>query len=136
MPKYSKSGMEAAIVALKKRWPNTPEQQITSLVPYIIEAYETGKEDEDARHTCHWPGCDRSVMPKLWGCKEHWFKLPVAIRNALWKEYRPGQEVTKDPSPEYVAAAKKAQEWIAAQEKKPWPINQKIPRLFLSPLTI
>lgn len=48
----------------------------------------------------------------MWGCKPHWFALPKHIRDDIWATYRPGQEVTKTPSAEYISAAKAAQEWI------------------------
>lgn len=63
-------------------------------------------------HFCHWPDCRERVPPKLWGCRRHWFALPASIRAAIWRTYRPGQEVDKRPSPEYLAAAKLAQDWI------------------------
>lgn len=68
-------------------------------------------------HTCHWPGCGKIVEPKLWGCKHHWFKLPPYLRREIWRTYRPGQEITKTPSAEYIVVAKKIQEWIAAYER-------------------
>lgn len=68
------------------------------------------------RHTCHWPGCDVVVPPRLWGCAHHWFELPVALRKEIWATYRPGQEITKTPSAEYIAAAKKVQAWIRSQQ--------------------
>ena len=64
-------------------------------------------------HTCHWPGCERQVPPAMWGCRAHWYTLPQPIRNAIWRAYKPGQEVTLTPSNAYIAAAKEAQEWIA-----------------------
>jgi hypothetical protein len=63
-------------------------------------------------HMCHWPGCDKEVPPAMWGCKPHWFALPKHLRDKIWKEYRRGQEVTKDPSPEYITVAKEVQHWI------------------------
>lgn len=68
-------------------------------------------------HRCHWPGCERRVKPALWGCREHWFALPPAIRTAIWRAYEPGQEVSKRPSRAYLEAARAAQEWIAAQPR-------------------
>lgn len=67
-------------------------------------------------HVCHWPGCGTPVPPKLWGCKPHWFGLPKRLRDLIWATYVPGQEVTKTPSPEYQAAARQVQEYIAAFE--------------------
>ena len=60
------------------------------------------------RHTCHAPGCNRSVPAKMWGCPTHWFALPVKIRNAIWREYRPGQENDKQPSLRYLAVQRLA----------------------------
>lgn len=69
-------------------------------------------------HTCHWPGCDRIVPPKLWGCRPHWFALPQALRDLIWATYRRGQEVTKTPTREYVQAARQVQDWIATNAPK------------------
>lgn len=66
-------------------------------------------------HTCHWSGCQRQVPPAMWGCKEHWFKLPKPLRDAIWNEYRPGQEKDGTPSARYVATAMLVQEWIAGR---------------------
>ena len=63
-------------------------------------------------HTCHWPGCSVEVPPAMWGCKTHWFMLPKRIRQNIWAAYRKGQEITKDPSVEYIEAAKEARRWI------------------------
>ncbi len=57
------------------------------------------------KHTCHWPTCEKSVPPKMWGCKQHWFSLPTQIRAAIWKTYVPGQEITKTPSEDYLRVA-------------------------------
>lgn len=67
-------------------------------------------------HKCHWPGCERDVPPAMWGCRSHWFKLPARLRAAVWRAYQPGQEITKDPSPEYIAVAREVQAWIASVE--------------------
>lgn len=65
-------------------------------------------------HTCHWPGCGKQVPPAMWGCKEHWFRLPKYLRTLVWATYRPGQEVNMTPSEQYLVVAKKVQEWINA----------------------
>jgi hypothetical protein len=67
-------------------------------------------------HTCHWPGCGRQVPPALWGCREHWFRLPQALRVRVWAAYRPGQEETGELSTAYLVAARDVREWIAKQE--------------------
>lgn len=69
----------------------------------------------DGGHTCHWPGCEAKVPPAMWGCRAHWYALPKALRDKVWKAYRPGQEVDKSPSPDYIAVAREVQDWIEAQ---------------------
>lgn len=66
----------------------------------------------DGKHHCHWPGCNKAVPPAMWGCKAHWFKLPAGLRSQIWATYKPGQEISKTPSAEYIAVAKRVQEWI------------------------
>jgi hypothetical protein len=68
-------------------------------------------------HTCHWPGCKKEVKPAMWGCAQHWFKLPAHLRNRIWMTYKPGQEISKTPSLEYLTAAKEVQEWIERNAK-------------------
>lgn len=67
-------------------------------------------------HTCHWPGCSTAVPPRMWGCQPHWYRLPKALRDRIWQTYRPGQEISKTPSADYIAAAREVQEWIAGQQ--------------------
>lgn len=69
---------------------------------------------QDRAHTCHWPGCGRQCKPAAWGCRPHWFALPEELRHAIWAAYEPGQEATLSPSAEYVAVARRVQDWIRA----------------------
>lgn len=64
-------------------------------------------------HTCHWKGCGKIVPASLWGCARHWYMLPVALREEIRRTYRPGQEIDKRPSAEYIAAAIAVRDWIA-----------------------
>ena len=41
-------------------------------------------------------------------CKAHWFALDSMTRAAIWREYREGQEIDKDPSLRYIAVAQHA----------------------------
>lgn len=70
-------------------------------------------------HHCHWPGCETEVPPAMWGCKKHWFKLPLRLRNKIWAAYKPGQEVTMTPSAEYLAVAHEVQDWIRKEYMGP-----------------
>jgi hypothetical protein len=74
--------------------------------------------EEGEAHTCHWPGCNAVVPPAMWGCKPHWFALPPLLRAKIWAAYRPGQEVSKDPSRYYLAVAQEAQDWIRQREEE------------------
>lgn len=63
-------------------------------------------------HHCHFPGCGKPCPPAMWGCRACWFKLPKYLRDKIWAAYRPGQEVTKTPSREYVLVARAVDEWV------------------------
>ena len=64
-------------------------------------------------HTCHWPGCGKQVPPAKWGCREHWYSLPVHIRHAIWHAYEIGQEDHPEQVTRiYAQAARNAQDWI------------------------
>jgi hypothetical protein len=76
-------------------------------------AYVLGQR-QTRYHTCHWPGCAKPVPPAMWGCRAHWYALPEALRDEIWRTYRPGQEKTLTPSRAYVEAAQKVQTWILA----------------------
>lgn len=54
-------------------------------------------------HHCHAHGCTRAVPPRMFMCREHWYSLRKPMRDAIWREYRPGQEKDKNPSPRYMA---------------------------------
>jgi hypothetical protein len=49
-------------------------------------------------------------------CYKHWRMVPKALQQRVWATYRPGQEVTKDPSPEYLVAALAAVDAVADKE--------------------
>lgn len=72
-------------------------------------------QGQTRNHHCHWPGCDKQVPPAMWGCKQHWFKLPKVLRDKVWLAYRPGQEVDGTPSAAYLAVADEVQRWIKEQ---------------------
>lgn len=66
----------------------------------------------ESGHSCHWPNCDKEVKPALFMCKTHWFKLPKHLRDRIWEEYEPGQEVSKEPTVEYMYVVKEVMDWI------------------------
>lgn len=59
-------------------------------------------------HTCHAHGCNRIVAPRLFACRAHWFELRLPLRNAIWREYREGQEDDKRPSVRYLCVQQRA----------------------------
>jgi hypothetical protein len=63
-------------------------------------------------HECHRQGCNAQVPPRMFMCRSDWYALPTAMRNRIWAAYRPGQEVTKDPSSEYLFAARAAIDYL------------------------
>ena len=85
-------------------------ESISEKVAHVKAAKQTRK------HECHWPGCKEQVKPALWGCKNHWFRLPERLRNRIWATYSSGQEETGKVSPAYVHVAREVQEWIESQE--------------------
>lgn len=70
-------------------------------------------------HHCHWPGCPKRVPPAIWGCRDHWYTLPPHLRRKILTAYRPGQEITKRPSAEYLEAAQEVQLWIRDHINRP-----------------
>lgn len=67
-------------------------------------------------HLCHAIGCYAPIPPKLLMCMHHWRLVPRDLQDAVWEYYRPGQEITKDPSPEYLLAAFRARLEVAVIE--------------------
>lgn len=65
------------------------------------------------KHTCHARGCELGVPPRYLMCGMHWRRVPHALQLRVWATYRAGQEVTKDPSPEYLEAAQDAMNAVA-----------------------
>lgn len=69
-------------------------------------------------HFCHAKGCTVPVDPSLLMCRGHWLMVPVSVRTKVLSLYRPGQEVDKHPSMEYLAAAEEAIEWVHELEER------------------
>lgn len=59
-------------------------------------------------HTCHAYGCNQRINPTLLMCLKHWRMVPKFAQNDVWATYRPGQEVRKDPSNDYMKAQQRA----------------------------
>lgn len=68
-------------------------------------------------HTCHARGCDERTPRSMFMCRRHWFMVPKRMRNQIWATYVPGQELTMDPSPQYLVATRKAIDYVARKEE-------------------
>jgi hypothetical protein len=51
-------------------------------------------------------------------CLPHWRQVPPALKAGVWRHYRRGQERDKNPSAEYLAAARAAIDAVALREGK------------------
>jgi len=70
-------------------------------------------------HHCHARGCQTPVPPRLLMCGRHWRMVPKPLQRAVWRKYRPGQEVDKTPTREYLDTAIAAINAVAQQENQP-----------------
>jgi hypothetical protein len=52
-------------------------------------------------------------------CRKHWFMVPKALQDALWANYRRGQERTMTPSIGYLHAAAACVRAVAEKEGHP-----------------
>ena len=75
-----------------------------------------GADDHPEASTCHWPGCERQVPSHYWACAEHWAELPKRLRDRLVRAYRPGQEIDKQPSREYIQTAQEVHHWMVEHD--------------------
>jgi len=80
-------------------------------------------------HTCHAPGCKRLVPPRMFACKHHWYRLPQKIRDAVWREYRVGQEIDKQPSARYLAVQQLACAYLAFKPDSEEAVIKSLPYL-------
>lgn len=70
------------------------------------------------QHLCHAKGCGLPVPPKLLMCRRHWYMVPDHLRSLVWRHYRPGQEIDKRPTREYLEVMKQAIDAVAHAEGK------------------
>ena len=71
------------------------------------------------KHTCHATGCPVPVPRRMLMCKRHWRMVPKPLQDAVWATYVPGQEQRRDPTPEYLAAARAAINAVRDMERAP-----------------
>lgn len=68
-------------------------------------------------HSCHAVGCEVLIAPRLLMCGFHWSRVPRLLQARIWAAYRRGQEITKDPSAEYLEAMRAAISTVAERER-------------------
>jgi hypothetical protein len=72
-------------------------------------------------HHCHAVDCKLEVPPEMHMCLKHWRMVPRLVQDLIWKHYRKGQEIDKQPSIEYVATAFISISCVALKEGKELP---------------
>ena len=72
-------------------------------------------------HHCHAVGCSIAVPARLHMCPRHWAMVPKIVQELIWKHYRPGQEIDKRPSIDYIATAFVSISSVALKEGKSLP---------------
>lgn len=70
-------------------------------------------------HLCHAEGCNRKIHPSKFVCRVHWSKLPQVFKDAIWREYQQGQEVSKTPTSRYIAVQRGAVSVLAKLDGLP-----------------
>ena len=70
-------------------------------------------------HKCHVPGCPTEVPPHMLMCLKHWRRVPELLRKRVWRTYRKGQEIDKNPSPAYLEAATAAIKSVQPPKEQP-----------------
>ena len=78
--------------------------------------------EQQLNHRCGWPSCGKLVAISIWGCRVHWYALPLPLRGWIRRAYLQGIADDDHPSLNYRRAHRAALEWIAAYEaNKPLP---------------
>lgn len=77
-------------------------------------------------HECHALGCGKEIPPRLLMCLRHWNMVSKTDQREVWEHYRPGQEIDKRPTMEYLAVQRRVVAKVAQKEGRPakewWPV--------------
>ncbi len=68
------------------------------------------------KHLCHAEGCSLPVPPAMFVCRKHWQRLPKVFQEAIYREYRKGQEISKTPTSRYIAVQRAAVSILAKKD--------------------
>jgi hypothetical protein len=80
--------------------------------------YVRAAPKEAGEHTCHALECEKHIAPKFFMCPSHWSKVPRSLQAAVWRHYRPGQEIDKSPTDDYLDVIYQAMIAVATAERK------------------
>lgn len=67
-------------------------------------------------HHCHATNCEVPVKPEYLMCRGHWAMVPSNLQRRVWRTYRRGQCDDRNPSREYLFAARDAVRFVAEAE--------------------
>lgn len=84
----------------------------------LTRSRDRNRKPDTGGHVCHAVGCQVPVMPRMLMCRTHWAAVPPDLQRDVWRTYREGQEVTKDPTTDYIIAARKAVYAVAVAERR------------------
>jgi hypothetical protein len=90
------------------------------------ESQKAGKPDPPR---CRHPGCDRAASQAGWGCKPHWFKLPLDLRNRLYRAAALVDGWDDQRYQAWAAVADEADRHVAEQLARPRPPAWRQPEL-------
>jgi hypothetical protein len=68
-------------------------------------------------HRCPGPECEQEVAVTMLACPGHWYQVPKAVRDAVWREYKRGPLSAQHQAA--MGMAIKAMRPIAAGEAAP-----------------
>ena len=71
-----------------------------------------------SKHLCHAKACKIEVPARMLMCYRHWSMVPKTLQSNVWSTYRRGQEIDKNPSPEYLNAMNEAIDFVAKKERQ------------------
>lgn len=71
-----------------------------------------------SKHTCHAQSCSAEIVPELLMCLHHWRLVPKKMQQRILAAYREGQCDDKQPSAEWLEAAKEAIDAVFEKETK------------------
>lgn len=63
------------------------------------------------------------MPPKLLFCLKHWRMTPKKIQLLIWRHYRPGQEIDKRPTREYLEVQQMAVRAVEEAENSQRDVN-------------